>query len=423
MEYKKIEEVSYNLHLIKTNKFKTLLFKVILSEKQKKEDITIRNLLMDNLMASSKDYPTMRDVSIKKQDLYGASINMFNHRIGDHTFIEYSMSILNPKFTEDAMLKDSVKFFSDLLYKPNVKNNSFDEELFEMSKENLRKEIMMTNERPNIYGFTRFKETIDTNAPFSYHQSGYLEDLDSITSSSLYEYYNHVLESSVCDIGIIGDFDFDSMEQLIKDNFNLKIKNNKRAESYEIILSESRNDKEIIEDSSFNQSNLFIGFKLNDFNSYDKKYALILFNIIFGNSPESRLFKEVREEKSLAYSISSAFKRLDNFYYIKAGISYDNYNEALDTIKKCLSDIQESGISDEELKRAKALYVSVLDDVMESPTSILEMYYGYLYLDNDTYEKQIEMINNITKEDIVRVANLLKIDTIYLLKEGAKWKR
>ena len=57
---------------------------------------------------------------------------------------------------------------------------------------------------------------------------------------------------------------------------------------------------------------------------------------------------------------------------------------------------------------------------MESPTSILEMYYGYLYLDNDTYEKQIEMINNITKEDIVRVANLLKIDTIYLLKEGAK---
>lgn len=418
MEYKKIEEVSYNLHLIKTNKFKTLFFKVILSEKQKKEDITIRNLLLDNLMSSSKEYPTMRDVSIKKQDLYGASISMLNRRIGDHAFIEYTMSILNPRFTEESMLKDSVEFYSSLLYKPNVKNNSFDEELFEMSKENLRKEILMTNERPNIYGFTRFKENIDINAPFSYHQTGYLEDLDTITSSSLYEYYNHILESDACDIYVIGDFDFDEMKHLIRDNF--KFKNTKRADSYEIILSNERSNKEIIEDSSFNQSKLFIGFKLTDFNPDDKKYALILFNIIFGNSPESRLFKEVREEKSLAYSISSAYRRLDNFYYVSAGISYNNYNEALNTIKKCLSDIQNNGITDDELDRAKALYISILNDVMESPSSILDIYFTELYFGNDSYEKQLEMLDTITKEDILRVANLLKIDTIYLLKEGVK---
>lgn len=418
MEYKRIEEVSYNLHLIKTNKFKTLLFKVILSEKQKKEDITIRNLLLDNLMSSSKDYPTMRDVSIKKQDLYGASITMFNRRIGDHAVIEYTMSILNPRFTEESMLKDSVEFYSSLIYKPNVKDNSFDEELFEMSKENLRKEILMNNERPNIYGFTRFKENIDINAPFSYHQSGYLEDLDSITASSLHEYYNHVLENDVCDISVIGDFDFDEMENLIKNNF--KFKNTKRPDSYEIILSSDRNNKEEIENSSFNQSKLFIGFKLTEFNPDDKKYPLILFNIIFGNSPESRLFKEVREEKSLAYSISSGYRRLDNFYYVSAGISYENYEEVLNTIKKCLSDIQNNGITDEELERAKAIYIADLNDVMESPSSIIDIYFTELYFGNDSYEKQLEMSQKITKEDIVRVANLLKIDTIYLLKEGAK---
>ena len=185
-------------------------------------------------------------------------------------------------------------------------------------------------------------------------------------------------------------------------------------------MSSDRNNKEVIEDSSFNQSKLFIGFKLTEFSPDDKKYALILFNIIFGNSPESRLFKEVREEKSLAYSISSAYRRLDNFYYVSAGISYENYEEALNTIKKCLSDIQNNGITDEELERAKALYVSILNDVMESPSSIVEIYFTELYFGNDSYEKQLEMSQNITKEDIVRVANLLKIDTIYLLKEGIK---
>lgn len=418
MEYRKIEEVSYNLHLIKTNKFKTLFFKVILSEKLIKDDITIRNLLLDNLLSSSLDYPTMRDVSIKRQDLYGASISMVSRRIGNHAFIEYTMSILNPRFTEESMLKDSIEFYSNLLYKPNVKNGSFDEELFEMSKENLRKEILMTNERPDVYGFTRFKECIDKNAEFSYHQSGYLQDLDSITSSSLYEYYNHVLDNDICDIYVIGDFDFNEVELLIKDNF--RFKNTKRTDSYEIVLSNDRNKKEVIEDSSFNQSKLFIGFKLTDFNLDDKKYALILFNIIFGNSPESRLFKEVREEKSLAYSITSAYRRLDNFYYVSAGISYNNYEKVLSTIKKCLADIQNNGITDEELDKAKILYLSILNDAMESPSSIVDLYFTELYFGNDSFEKQLKMSQSITKEDIIRVANLLKIDTIYLLKEGVR---
>lgn len=418
MEYRKIEEVSYNLHLIKTNKFKTLFFKVILSEKLIKDDITIRNLLLDNLLSSSLDYPTMRDVSIKRQDLYGASISMVSRRIGNHAFIEYTMSILNPRFTEESMLKDSIEFYSNLLYKPNVKNGSFDEELFEMSKENLRKEILMTNERPDVYGFTRFKECIDKNAEFSYHQSGYLQDLDSITSSSLYEYYNHVLDNDICDIYVIGDFDFNEVELLIKDNF--RFKNTKRTDSYEIVLSNDRNKKEVIEDSSFNQSKLFIGFKLTDFNLDDKKYALILFNIIFGNSPESRLFKEVREEKSLAYSITSAYRRLDNFYYVSAGISFINYEKVLSTIKKCLADIQNNGITDEELDKAKVLYLSILNDAMESPSSIVDLYFTELYFGNDSFEKQLKMSQSITKEDIIRVANLLKIDTIYLLKEGVR---
>lgn len=418
MEYRKIEEVSYNLHLIKTNKFKTLFFKVILSEKLIKDDITIRNLLLDNLLSSSLDYPTMRDVSIKRQDLYGASISMVSRRIGNHAFIEYTMSILNPRFTEESMLKDSIEFYSNLLYKPNVKNGSFDEELFEMSKENLRKEILMTNERPDVYGFTRFKECIDKNAEFSYHQSGYLQDLDSITSSSLYEYYNHVLDNDICDIYVIGDFDFNEVELLIKDNF--RFKNTKRTDSYEIVLSNDRNKKEVIEDSSFNQSKLFIGFKLTDFNLDDKKYALILFNIIFGNSPESRLFKEVREEKSLAYSITSAYRRLDNFYYVSAGISYINYEKVLSIIKKCLADIQNNGITDEELDKAKVLYLSILNDAMESPSSIVDLYFTESYFGNDSFEKQLKMSQSITKEDIIRVANLLKIDTIYLLKEGVR---
>ena len=92
----------------------------------------------------------------------------------------------------------------------------------------------------------------------------------------------------------------------------------------------------------------------------------------------------------------------------------------LSTIKKCLADIQNNGITDEELDKAKVLYLSILNDAMESPSSIVDLYFTELYFGNDSFEKQLKMSQSITKEDIIRVANLLKIDTIYLLKEGVR---
>ena len=416
MEYKIIEEVSYNLHLIKTNKFKTLFFKVILSEKLKKEDITIRNLLIDNLMSSSKKYKTMRELNIKKQDLYGVSVNMVNRRIGDYSFIEYTMNMLNKRFTEESMLKESIQFFSELLYEPNVSNGLFDNELFEVSKKNIKKELEMEKERPNSYAFDRFKEVLDKDAAFSYSSIGYEKDLENITSEDLYKYYKKTLDNSVCDIYVVGDFDFDEVEQLIKDNFKFNTKC--RPSSYSILLKDNKRNNEVIQESSFNQSRLFIGFKLTNFNEEDKKYPLSLFNMIFGNSPESKLFKEVREEKSLCYSISSSYRRLDNFYYINAGISYNNYDEVLNTIKKCLKDMQEGNFDEESLEKAKTVYLSALKETFDTSASIVEFYFANEYFDNDSYEEQLELHQKVTKEDIIRVANLLEIDTIYLLKEA-----
>ena len=70
MEYKKINLNSYNIHFIKTDKFKTIDIRVMFIDKFKKEDITKRNFLMDMLSFSTKEYDTHRKLSIKCQDLY-----------------------------------------------------------------------------------------------------------------------------------------------------------------------------------------------------------------------------------------------------------------------------------------------------------------------------------------------------------------
>ena len=66
---------SYNLHLIKTNKFKTITIDVDFYREIKKEEITKRNLLKMVLLSSSKNYKTERDLIIESEELYDIKVS------------------------------------------------------------------------------------------------------------------------------------------------------------------------------------------------------------------------------------------------------------------------------------------------------------------------------------------------------------
>ena len=209
------------------------------------------------------------------------------------------------------------------------------------------------------------------------------------------------------------------MEQLIKQNFHFN--KNKKIDNYEIKLTDNRtNYKEVEEERTFNQSKLYLGFKIENLEEYEKRYVLVLFNIIFGNSPESKLFKRVREENSLAYSVNSGYRRLDNFYYVIVGLSYKNLEKTKNTINECLEEMKKGFFEDEKISQAKALYKSILRDCLEGQSTIVDVYSTIYYFNNKDLEEQIKEIEKVTKDQIIKVANKLQIDTVYLLKEGVK---
>ena len=56
MKYKKISTYSYNLHIIKTDRFKTTTVQVNFKRKLKKEEITYRNMIVNMLCESTSNY-------------------------------------------------------------------------------------------------------------------------------------------------------------------------------------------------------------------------------------------------------------------------------------------------------------------------------------------------------------------------------
>lgn len=69
-------------------------------------------------------------------------------------------------------------------------------------------------------------------------------------------------------------------------------------------------------------------------------YVASVYNAILGGGANSRLFQNVREKESLAYTAGSSYLKPKNMIFIRCGIEIQNYNKALETIKVQLDDLK-----------------------------------------------------------------------------------
>lgn len=415
MQYKKLELGSYNLHMIKTDRFKTVNVQIIFSNKIVKEDITKRNFLSDILTYSCKKYKTKKEISIASQDLYAANVYATSYRLGSYYNTDINLYFLNEKYSEKGMMEKSMDFLSEIIFNPNVENNRFDSDSFSVIKNNMRIQIESIKEDTRKYSMIKMLEAMGKDMPYSYHGFGYIEDLDAITEENLYDYYKKFIQSSSIEIFVIGDFDFEEMENIIREKFKFNVFK-KKKESPIIIHDKIRNRiKTVIEEDDISQSKLTIGCKTHGLTDFEKHYVLTLYNIILGGDGDSLLFQNVREKHSLCYYVSSSSNKVDNLILISSGITKSNFKKALRLIKKQMQDIAKGNFDLEMLEKAKTRYNSILDEIYDYPNQIISAYYASLILGIDYPEERKKKIMKVTKEDIMELSKKITMDTVYLL--------
>lgn len=409
---------SFKVHLIKTDLFKTITMKVMFHTPIIKEDITKRNILSDILLTSSKKYATRRDLNIKSEELYAADIYTSNQRIGNYITTSFILQTLNDKYTEDGNFASSVEFLHEIIFNPDLIDNKFKDEKLELVKSNAKIALESIKENSANYSIIRLKEEYDNKSSVSYRMTGYLDDLEKINTQNLYDYYEKMIENDYVDIFVIGNINIKELLLIIKKYFKFR-KVKKRKKSYELDYHLPRKKvKTIKEVTSNNQAKLAIALSISKLKDFDKKYSLLILNIILGGTADSKLFKEVREKNSLCYTIRSSYSRLDNMMIISAGIDNINYDKVLDLINKILDDIKKGKFNESDISVAKEYYNTLTESIVESPARLINESFSEKILGVDSLEKRKENINKITKKDIIRVSKKLNIDTIFLLEGG-----
>lgn len=417
MEYKQIDKRSYKLHLIKTDKFKTITVRCIFKEKINKEEITIRNFLFEILLSSCKKYPSKRNFSIAKQELYDLNLYGNNTKIGNTFSTEISISMLENKYINDDITMKGLEFLKEVIFNPNLEDNKDFRNNFNITKNYLLSYIKQGYDYPKNYSYMRLKNLMGEDYSFSYNMDGNIKDLEEITLTSLQKYYDKFIKNSLIDIYVIGNINFYEMENAISKTFNFK-KIKKDELSFKInYIPKSKKLIKYEESKNFNQTRLLISCYLKKLTEKERKYVMFLYNIILGASPDSFLFKNVRERKSLTYDILSNYRKSDNFLVISSGIDYTKCNEVIKGIKEEMNNIRKGKFSIEKLNNAKSLMISSLKEFDEYPSSIIDYYFSMEYLDCDNIETAIKEVLSVTKKDIVKVSKKINMDIIYVLKE------
>ncbi len=414
IEYKRKEQGSYNLHIIKTDLFKTITVKIFFREEALKENITKRNFLSRIMMLSTNDYQSKVELTKALQNLYAAQISATNRRLGNYLDTSFSLRVLHDKYTEEGNFKKSLELLNSVILNPKADNNSFNEKEFSIVYEEYKADLNTLVEDKMTYALIRGMESTSSNVT-SYRSIGYLEDLEKITEQNLYAYYKEMIKHNFLDIFVLGNVDEVEITNLFREVFNFDTFKKKQVEA-RVIEPKKISTKKVIEKITAEQDNLVITLSTLGLTDYERNYPLSLFNTILGGGSESLLFKEVREKNSLAYTISSTPNKLDNLIIIRGGITSNKSEEAIKLIKKILKDLANGHISDELLDKAKEYYTSAIDDIIESSFQMIESYYMMELLGVDDLETKRKKMLKVTKEEVVVVAKKTKLNTIYILK-------
>jgi predicted Zn-dependent peptidase len=203
---------------------------------------------------------------------------------------------------------------------------------------------------------------------------------------------------------------------MVKENNNIK-----NLQEREITLKDEekeicKQEKTIEESMDITQGKLVIGLDVkSDIDNIN--YITMCYNTILGGGANSKMFQNVREKASLAYTAGSSYLKRKKNIIIRAGIEIENYQKALEIIKQQLEDMKNGAFTDEDLKNAKNLIISTIENIPEEQDTEISYYFGQeLANSNVSVEEYKNKIECVSKEQIVEVANTISINTIYFLK-------
>lgn len=411
--------IFYN-HL-ETKRFKTGYFSVNFVLPLLRENVAYYALLPRVMRSGCASLPNRRAIVKRLEDLYGADIYVRHYGRGEQQVISFSADFLDnrylPPLEATDVFSETLGVLRDLIFSPVQKNGLFLQEYVDTERRNCADTVRAMINNKQQYAIHRCTTLMCSTETAGVPILGEVEDFDKIDPVKLMDCYRYMLRNARIEIFYVGSSPLSVVKSKSAALFSGDFRDYSGWQSKSPRILQADSVKRYEETAAAAQGKLVLGFRTGVFLNGDSQLAYSLFNEIYGASPSSKLFLNVREKKSLCYSCYSSADLLKGIMYVVAGIDNDQKDVAIEEIMIQLDKMRQKEITEEELHCAKQSLANGYRSLYDSAEG-LEVWYLRRILAGCilTPEEVAAHIMELTAEDVAAVARGVSLDTIYFLR-------
>lgn len=364
-------------------------------------------------MTNSK-YPSITEFSSKLNSLYGSNIFSKVNRISDFQINSIGASWLDSKYALEGedIETETVKILLDCIFSPDIKDNAFNQNVFEIAKKDIQAKIDSEINNKRGYAVRQASKIAFRGEPAENNSYGTSETLKEVTSESAYSALQNLVINSQIEISYVSAQKNDKIRKILSDVFG-KLKRNGNTYKFISFSPIKPSPEEFTETLDVNQSKMVLVFKTKK----DDKYAMKMLSALYGETPFSKLFANVREKMSLCYYCSSSFSRAKNCIFVDCGVETKNIETARNAIIGQLDEIISGNFSDEDMQNVLLALENSFSGIGDTAGSYINWYKSAVYEGEYlTPEQTLEKYRNVTRDRIIECAKSLVLDTVYVMK-------
>ena len=411
------------LSYLHSEKFKTACLSLSLLTQLKRETAAMNALIPYVLRRGTARFPDMEALSARMEELYGTAVEPAVRKIGEIQCLGFYASIPEGEFLPGGqnVLHDAAELLGQLLLAPATRGGLLLPQYVDSEKEKLLDRIRSRVNYKSSYALSRCVEEMCCCEDFAVSRLGGEDECEAINYKKLTKQYHTLLQQSPVEIFYCGRAAEKELRTALRDAL---ITLPRGEIDYEIGTDLRMNALEdrprfVEEELDVNQGNLVIGWRLGDCMEDPDQAAILVFNAVYGGGTSSKLFRNVREKLQLCYHAGSLADTHKGLLLVSSGIDFDKLEPARDEIFAQLEAMRRGEITEEELSAARAGVASDLRAMTDSQGE-LEGFLLAQTLDGLEYGplELAALAEDVTKEDVVRIAQSVDCDLIYFLKGG-----
>ncbi len=402
---------------VQTDQFKTqrisLSFVLPLTEKE----ASLASMLSKLLTRSTKKYPTPVALQRKLLSLYGARFSSGIIKVGDVQLLNFSITTIADGYAllQEPLVKEATNFLCDALFAPNLHDEAFMQEDFEICRRLLIESIESNINDKRKYAISQMYAKMCENEPFGIEIGGDIETANSITNQEAVTYWKKMLTTAPLVVTVVGNQPPEDIYQTIIDRFS----HISRQPTPMQPIFEYRQPEQIrehVETMPIAQGKMVLGFRSTCSSLQKDNLALRIMCDIFGGAPYSKLFTVVREKMSLCYYCAARIQSQKGFLCVDCGVDSQNMQAARQGILDQLQAMQAGDFDDSVLQASLLSMADGVTSVTDSQSAIEAWFLARLFDQSVVSpEEFIQNLASITKQDVVSAAQSVVLDTVYIL--------